>query len=167
MPNVDAVEYLCAEIWPLIRKQLPDETLYIVGADPPPEVLRHHNREHGVEVLGFIPSMAELYRSMQVNVAPLRFGAGVKGKVVSAMTVGLPTVATTIAFEGMELVKGNEILVADDPSLFAGEVVRVCSDPHLWLRLSDAGIAAAQERFSVEAIESKIGSLLRDLGLPA
>src|SRR5262249_34712889 len=110
-PNIDAVNFLCNEIWPRIRAKIPSEILYIVGAKPPAAIQAYHSPENGIHVLGFVQDIQKLYKTIRVNVAPLRYGAGLKGKVVVSMGVGLPTVATSIAVEGAGLENGFGVLV--------------------------------------------------------
>ena len=98
---------------------------------------------------------------IRVAVAPLRYGAGVKGKVNQSMAYGQPVVATPIAVEGMEIVAGSEALVAAEPAEFAEEVVRLYQDPDLWLRLSDAGLANIESHFSFDAASRALQRILR------
>ena len=152
-PNVDAVNWLVAEIVPRIRKQLPDVPVYIAGSNAPRVVQELDGR--GVTVLGFVPDLVPLLDRCRVSVSPLRYGAGVKGKVNEAMAHGLPVVATRMSVEGMGVVEGEEVIVEDDPQAFADAVVRVYRDEALWNRLSRNGLANIRRRFSTEvAIEA-------------
>jgi glycosyltransferase involved in cell wall biosynthesis len=165
-PNVDAVEFLCDAIWPLIRGLLPAAKLVIVGADAPEGVMARHSPSDGVEVLGHVEDLTALYRSARVTVAPLRFGAGLKGKVIASLAVGIPCVVTSIAGEGMPRGGSDAMLVADSPRDFAEAVARIYSDEALWYRISDAGVTYARDNFSVETISGKLRDLLDRLDLP-
>lgn len=165
-PNIDAVHFLCGSIWPIVRGLLPGARLFIVGADAPDEIMAYHALSDGVEILGYIEDLTDLYRAVRLTVAPLRFGAGLKGKVVASLAVGLPCVATTEAAEGMVNGHEAEILVADDPQSFAQAIVKVHSDRELWYRASDAGIDYARRNFSIEATTERLRDLLTRLGLP-
>lgn len=165
-PNVDAVAFLCDAVWPLVRALLPTAKLFIVGADAPAGVTARHSPSEGVEVLGHVEDLTTLYGSARVAVAPLRFGAGLKGKVIASLAVGLPCVVTSIACEGMPRGGPDEMSVADSPRDFAQAVARIYLDEALWYRISDAGIAYARDNFSVETITGKIRDLLKALGLP-
>lgn len=165
-PNVDAVHFLCGVIWPIVRRLLPDADLFVVGADPPAEILAHHAPERGITIAGYVRDLAELYRSVRVSVAPLRYGAGLKGKIVASLAVGVPCVTTSVGFEGMPPGGGEAITVVDDPDDFARAVATIYADPEEWLRRSDAGIAYARENFSIETITAKVSAMLADLGLP-
>ncbi|MCX5848707.1 MAG: glycosyltransferase [Deltaproteobacteria bacterium] len=163
-PNVDAVQYFVAEIMPLLRMRLPGVRFYIVGSKPPAEIQSLATED--VIVTGFVENLNPLLDRMRVSVAPLRFGAGIKGKIGSAMAVGLPVVATSLATEGMSLTDGETILVADDPEIFAQKVSRLYNDEKLWYRLSRAGIAFAERAWGIDAGWNTLSSILRNAGFP-
>ena len=158
-PNVDAVLWFAAEIWPRVRTQMPDLKFHIVGSKITPEV--EALAGHGIEVHGFVEDIHPFLDGCRIAVAPLRYGAGVKGKVNQSMAYGQPVVATPIAVEGMEIKAGNEALVAAEPARFADEIVRLYRDPALWLKLSDAGLANIQAHFSFAAARSALERILR------
>ncbi len=165
-PNIDAVTFLCEEIWPKVRRAVPDLKLRIAGANPPEEILAYGRAEQGIDVLGFVADLYPYYRNSVANVAPLRFGAGIKGKVLAAMMVGLPTVATPVAAEGMGLTDGEDIVIGADAVAMAEGIVRLVRDAALWKKISDASVRAAQRSFSVDAQIPRVRQLLRDLDLP-
>jgi glycosyltransferase involved in cell wall biosynthesis len=165
-PNGDAVRFLCGEIWPRVRRLLPDARLFVAGADPPAEIAACHAPNGGIEILGHVEDLTDLYRTVRVAVAPLRFGAGLKGKVVASLAVGLPCVVTSVAAEGMPQGGADAIVVADDADGFARAIADVHASPQLWYRMSDAGVAYARANFSVETIAGKVRKLLEGLGLP-
>jgi O-antigen biosynthesis protein len=145
-PNVDAALYLVREIVPLLRERLPGVPLYMVGSNPPKAILDLTGA--GIEVLGYVPDLEPWFARCRVSVSPLRYGAGVKGKVIYAMSHGLPVVATRASIEGMHLAEGEEVLVGDDAASFADAVVRLYRDEALWKRLSLAGAASVERHFS-------------------
>jgi glycosyltransferase involved in cell wall biosynthesis len=165
-PNVDAVRFLCGAIWPRVRRLLPDARLFVVGADPPGDIAAFHAPSEGIEIMGHVEDLTDLYRNVRVTVAPLRFGAGLKGKVVASLAVGLPCVVTSIAAEGMPDGSADPIAVADDADGFARAIADIHADPKRWYRMSDAGIAYARANFSIETITEKVRKLLESLGLP-
>lgn len=146
-PNTDALRFFLAEVWPLIRREDPRCEFSIVGAGLPPDVLA--GAPDGVRYLGPIDDTAPWFENLRLTVAPLRYGAGVKGKVVSSLAAGVPCVATPIAVEGMGLEDGDGVLVAATPDLLAGRVLRIHGDPVLWESLSKRGLAEIAERFSL------------------
>ena len=149
-PNVDAVHFLAREILPLVRESLPDVELHVVGDHAPPEILSYASES--VRLLGYVPDVDPLFASARVMVAPLRFGAGAKGKIGEALSYGLPVVTTSVGAEGMGFTNGSEVLVADDPREFAREVVRAYRDGELWQRLSDSGSAHVEKHFTPEVV---------------
>lgn len=113
--------------------------------------------------MGYVPNLGDLFNACRLSVAPLRFGAGMKGKVVTSLSYGVPCVATSVAVEGMRLAGGRGVLVADSPERLAGSVVRAYTSEALWQTLSDGGLAAARELFSVERLRVDLLGLLERL----
>lgn len=149
-PNRDALAWLLADIFPRVRAARPDVRLHVVGdpgLDPPPRC----TGERGIVMHGHVPDLQPLLDGCRVGLAPLRFGAGVKGKVNLAMAHGQPVVATACAVEGMHLQAGREVLVADDAAGFAAQVLRVYDDAVLWQALADRGRESVRRHFSAEA----------------
>ncbi|MBK1632388.1 hypothetical protein CKO31_16915 [Thiohalocapsa halophila] len=163
-PNVDAVQWLCSEIWPLIRRELPGAELSIIGSHMVPEV--EALAGNGVRVLGFVEDIAPVFAKARLSVAPLRYGAGQKGKVVTSLAYGVPCVLTTIAAEGLGLEDASGALIADGPSAFAEAVIRLYHDADLWMRLSDGGLALVDREFSVASNRKRLADLLMELDLP-
>ncbi|CAN5226747.1 glycosyltransferase [soil metagenome] len=163
-PNVDAARWMVQEILPRVRQRLPGIELQLVGADAPPEVLALARRP-GVRYLGHVPDLDPVLDASLASVAPLRFGAGIKGKVNQSLARGLPVVATTCAVEGMFLRDGDDVLVADDAEAFADAIVRLASDSGLWTRLQSAGLENTRRHFSRDAARSVLLPWVQ--GLPA
>ncbi len=158
LPNRDAARWMARDVMPLIWKRYTGTTLHIVGSNPSADVLALAGE--GVDVHGWLPELAPMYASCRVSVAPLRFGAGVKGKVGESIAAGLPTVCTSIAVEGMHLMHGVEVLLADGAMEFADAVVALLTDDGLWGRLADAGPLAIATQFAPEAARSTLQDLL-------
>src|SRR5690606_33511941 len=112
-PNIDAVLWFASEVLPHVRERLPDVRFHCIGADAPPEVAALAALP-GVEVHGYVPDITPYMDGCRLALAPLRYGAGVKGKVNLSMAHGQPVVATGCAAEGMHLVDGRDVLVAND-----------------------------------------------------
>jgi FkbM family methyltransferase len=164
MPNVDAVRYFLGDIWPLIRQRLPGCRFSIVGSKLPAAVLQ--DAPDDVEYLGHIPDVAPWFDRLRLSVAPLRYGAGMKGKVVSSLAAGVPCVGTPIAVEGMALTADRDILVAETPKAFADAVTSVYQDNALWARLSMAGQSYVARENSIGAHTRCLHEMLITLGLP-
>ncbi|HEV7677204.1 MAG TPA: glycosyltransferase [Candidatus Dormibacteraeota bacterium] len=158
-PNVDAVHQLVREILPRIRETVPAR-LWVVGSKPPPEIAAYHGDE--VVVTGFLEDVAEYFRMARVFVAPLRYGAGMKGKIGHALSMGLPTVTSTIGAEGMGLEDGRHALIRDDPMAFAAAVVQLYQDRETWETLSREGLELVRREWTPEAMRSRLETLMAE-----
>jgi glycosyltransferase involved in cell wall biosynthesis len=159
-PNKDAVIYFCENVLPLVHRELPDVRFLVIGADPPAEILRLASDR--VKILGQVPDIDVYLNRCRLSVAPLRFGAGVKGKINQSLAFGLPVVATTLAIEGMFLEHGQSVLVADTARAFAEAVVTLYEDRELWLELSHNGLAVAERCFGPDTARQALASLISE-----
>ena len=157
-PNVDAALYYANEVMPHLRELLPGVTSYLIGSRAPKAVQELGGA--GLEFVGFVPDVVPWFERCRLSVAPLRYGAGVKGKINHSMSLGLPVVATTPAVEGMHLTAGEEIVVADGPRAFAEAIARAYRDEALWNRIAAAGLENVRRHFSPEAARHAIGETL-------
>ncbi|MBN8923476.1 MAG: hypothetical protein BGP10_05695 [Rhodanobacter sp. 68-29] len=153
-PNIDAVNWLVQDIYPRIRQQRPDIQLHLIGDIPEDE--RTKLAGVGIHIHGRVDELSPWMQRCRVALAPLRYGAGVKGKVNMAMSHGLPVVATSLAAEGMSLVDGENVLLADDSGNFASAILRLYDDPRLWLKLSDGALENVREHFSFEKAKATL-----------
>ncbi|HEY5802604.1 MAG TPA: glycosyltransferase [Lysobacter sp.] len=149
-PNVDAVRWFATEVFPRVRAQAPEMVFHCIGSDTPTEI-EALGSEPGVRIHGHVPDLSPYMDGARIAVAPLRFGAGVKGKINLSMAHGQPVVATACAVEGMHLRDGEDVLVADDAAGFAAAVLRLYRDEALWQRLADNGLANVERHFSLDA----------------
>ncbi|MBS0557946.1 MAG: glycosyltransferase [Proteobacteria bacterium] len=157
-PNVDAVLWFVHDAFPRVRAALPDVVFHVIGSKAPKDILELAH--DGVIVHGFVQDIAPFMDGCRLALAPLRYGAGVKGKINMAMSCGLPVVATTPAAEGMHARDGEDLLVADTPADFAAAIVRGYGDPALWTRLSDNGLANVRQHFSFDAAREALRRIL-------
>ena len=164
-PNVDAVQYFVQDIMPLLRERLPGVRVRVVGSSPPPVILEMASEDVIIE--GFVEDLSPLLDQVRISLAPLRYGAGIKGKIGTALAAGLPVVATSLAAEGMGMVEGEHVLVADGPDDFATAIVRLYEDEALWNKLSKAGIEFADQAWGAEAAWTIMADILADLGFEA
>lgn len=162
-PNQDAVLYFVNEIWPLITDALPDCEFWIIGSRMPPEIEALKGEK--IKPIGFVSDLSEVFSTCKLSIAPLRFGAGVKGKVITSLSYGVPCVVTSIASEGTGLMNDHNILVGDTPQEFADAVIKLYSDSETWLRISDHGLTFLNEKFSLEVFEKNLRALISDLGI--
>lgn len=159
-PNGDGVRWFVESVMPLLRQRLPDVVLHCIGSDPTAEILAL--QQPGVVVHGYVADLEPAMQGMRIAVAPLRFGAGVKGKINLSMAHGQPVVATSIAIEGMHLANGEDVLVADDAAAFAAALLRLYQDEVLWNRLSANGLTNVSRHFSIEAATATVTRVFLD-----
>ncbi len=162
-PNVDGVLWFVRAVWPLLRATHTDIRLSIVGGNPPPEILAIAH--DGIEVAGYVPDTLPYLMECWASIAPLRFGAGMKGKVGEAMAAGLPVVATSFGAEGFGLTPGEHLLVADDPKAFADAVSTLLRDYALRLAIGGAGRAFIAARYSPIAVGRQLEALTARLAV--
>jgi glycosyltransferase involved in cell wall biosynthesis len=160
-PNADAAIWFVKDIWPLILSKAPDCRFFIAGSNPGPDILALAKAPN-VEVLGYVADLDPLYDSVRICVAPLRFGAGVKGKVGQSMAHGVPVVTTSIGAEGMQLQDGEQLLIADEPESFARHVLALLHDDALWTRTQTQARDFVQTRFSPKALSAKVEALFNE-----
>ena len=161
-PNVDAAIWFVNSIWPQVREQMPEVDFHLIGSKAPEKVSTL--RGDGVHFHGHVKSLEPWLDGCRLAVAPLRYGAGVKGKVNMSMSRGQPVVATPMAVEGMFVTSGKEVLVAETEQDFADAIVRLYQDEQLWGRISEAGMDNVRQYFSVETASRSLQNLLKELG---
>jgi O-antigen biosynthesis protein len=159
-PNIDAAIWLCQEIMPLIWAKHPEIHLTLLGSNPSPKVKAL--KSDRVSVPGYIKDVEPYFLNHRVFVAPLRFGAGMKGKIGHSLSYGLPTVTTTIGAEGMGLSSGFDAMIGDRAETFAEYVLQLYTDETLWSHISHNAIKAVQQ-YSPEAVKDTIAHILTPL----
>jgi glycosyltransferase involved in cell wall biosynthesis len=159
-PNVDAVLFFVQEIFPLISPRLRDAKFYIIGDNAPPEIVAL--ADDRIVVTGLQRDARPFFDRVKLSVAPLRFGAGVKGKINQSMGCGVPVVATSVAVDGIDLRDREEILVADKPEDFAQAMIDLYQSEDLWSRLSENGIRKTRALYSPDAARKKLDFLFSD-----
>ena len=156
-PNVDAARYFIKDILPLIEAEIGPVHVTLAGSKPTDEILQL--RSSRISVPGWLESLTGLYHEARVVVAPLRFGAGVKGKIGEALTFGVPTVTTPIGIDGMPLVAGHDILVGASPAEFASQVLKLYQDPALWKSIRNSGINTIDQEFGASFARKQVAAL--------
>jgi len=160
-PNVDGVLWYARDVLPRLRQLLPGVPTYVIGSNPPASI-RSLAADDFV-VTDYVKDVTPYFAGCRVSVSPLRYGAGVKGKVNLAMSYGLPVVATSPSIEGMHLDPGNDVLVADDADAFAQAVAEAYADEALWQRLSEGGRENVRTHFSRDVARSALTRLIARL----
>lgn len=150
-PNLDAAKWLVSEILPLIHARRPEVRLWLIGSNPPPEIIALESAH--VRVTGFVSDekLARFYSQARLAVAPLRYGAGVKGKVVEAMCYGVPIVTTTTGAQGLRYAS-DALVICDGPESFSQSVITLVEDDAAWRSMSARALTVAHDRFSAAAM---------------
>ena len=159
-PNVDAAFWLAKDIFPSIARRVPEARLLLVGHDT-----RHRLRPladgHRIVATGSVADVTPLVGEAAVSVAPIRAGSGTRIKILEALALGVPVVSTTLGAEGLDLVPGREIILADAPEAFAEAVVRLLTDRVARETMGRAGRAAVARAYDWDRIEARLGDEVR------
>ena len=156
-PNTDAVLFFAREIFPIVLESLPQVRLYVIGDKAPPEIVALSST--AIVITGYQPDVSFYFNSIKLSVAPLRYGAGVKGKINQSMGFGVPVAATSLAVEGMGLTHGEDVMIGDDPRKFAAVIEQLYVSEILWNRVSRAALAKTNSTYSRHAAEEQLRRL--------
>lgn len=161
-PNYNAVLYLKETIWPLIRKQLPEAEMHVYGAYASKKVNQLHNEKERFLIKGFAEDANEIMQNAKICLAPIRFGAGLKGKLVDAMQNGTPCITTTVGAEGLfGNLKANGF-IEDTPEAFANRAVELYQNENLWKEKQQNGFHIINKRFNKIQFQQKLASILEE-----
>lgn len=158
LPNVDAVIYLKQEIMPLVWKNDPNIDVVIVGSYPPQEVLDLHSDKFIVK--GFVEDVSEYFKHSKLFVAPLRYGAGVKGKIGQSFEWSLPVITTDVGIEGFDVSPFHDDMIGNTPEDFASKILKIYNDETLWNDISDHSKVILKP-FSLQGIDTVLKSVLQ------
>lgn len=163
-PNIDAVKYFAEEIFPLVVKKIPEAKFYIVGQKPPEEVLSLQS--DNIIVTGFVEDIRKEYLLSEVNIAPIRFGSGTLNKIIEAISLGIPTVATNLSVQGFPEELKKYIYTADSNEVFAKKVVDIMNNRSIKNYLLNEGISEIRNKLSwnriVEDLENYLSERIKE-----
>lgn len=159
-PNADAVEYFVMQILPRIRDSFPRARFEVVGRHPPKSLLRLQDHP-GVKIVGEVPDVRSYLLRADVSVAPMRIARGVQNKVLEAMAMGVPVVATAAAIQGIDVTDGQEVLVANQPEEFARQVVRVLRDAELRKTMTKKAWSKMAQAYNWDLVGARLEEHLR------
>jgi polysaccharide biosynthesis protein PslH len=165
-PNLDAIQYLVAEIWPRIRQARPDASLTVVGRDDVAAAAALRGVP-GVTLTGYVDDVSPHFAASRALVVPLRAGSGMRVKILDAFARGVPVVSTPTGHEGIDVEPGVHVLSAADAASFAGQALRLLADDHLAEGLSRAARRLVETRYDVRAVRRALLEAVRAVGVGA
>ncbi|MBU2025435.1 glycosyltransferase, partial [Patescibacteria group bacterium] len=159
-PNIDGIKWFYEKVWPLVKKNNPDIVVKVAGngLDKALSGLASKN----FQILGFVKDLDPFFKSSKIFISPLRYGAGIKGKILLAMSYGLPVVTTSIGAEGIGLKNNKSALIADSPQEFAEKIKRLYTDQELWKKVSKNSLALIRENYSEKKAQERIREILKN-----
>lgn len=163
LPNIDAVEYLVAEIWPLIKKNVPEARLWIVGHSPTDKVL-DFGRRVDIKVSSDVVDITTAYANAHVLLAPIRSGKGTRYKVLEAMATGTPVVTTPLGAEGLEITPGQDVLIGHNSQELANKTIKLLQNTKLQKTISNRAKTVVGQKYGWSVISKKLNELYRQIG---
>lgn len=161
--NKDAVLYFLEKIWPLVKLKRPDATFFAVGQDPPTEIKNISLKDQSIQVTGYVDDIRPYVAKSSVYIVPLRVGGGTRLKVLDAMAQGKAIVSTSIGCEGIETVSGKNIIIADDPPVFAQEIIALFDDQYKRKKLGMAARKMVESKYSWDVIGKQLEDLYKKM----
>jgi glycosyltransferase involved in cell wall biosynthesis len=161
LPNRDAVEYFVRAILPLVQKEIPNVGLIVAGRNPTPEFRARFSDVPAVEFTGTLPDLRPVTAKAAVCIVPLRMGSGTRLKILEGAAMGKAVVSTTMGAEGLDFVPGEEILIADDPAMFAANVVELLRNPARRRAIGQAAHNRVVQDYDIKALERSIAGVFR------
>lgn len=157
-PNIDAVNYLYEEIMPLLWKSLPEISITVIGSNPPPSILELNSEKF--KIVGYVKDVSPYFLNSRIFVAPLRYGAGIKGKIGQSLEYGLPLVTTNIGAEGFDFGENKNLIVGNTTQEIVNNIIKIYQNEEIWNEISLASQKVI-EPFSVDTIKAKVLSLVQ------
>ncbi|MEZ4861309.1 MAG: glycosyltransferase family 4 protein [Caldilineaceae bacterium] len=156
-PNIDAVLYFFQQMYPALRQAIPQLKVLIVGHLPPPEIIAL-GQKPGVTVTGSVPDVRDYMRRSWAMAVPLRLGGGTRLKIVESMVSGLPVVTTRVGAQGLDAQHNQHLLLADSPSDFVQQTIRLLQDPTLQRQLADQALILARATYSWQSLGERFAN---------
>lgn len=161
--NKDAVLYFAKNIWPYVKEKIPDIKFYVIGQDPPPEIVEIAARDSGIEVLGYVDDVRPFVAKAGIYIVPLRVGGGTRLKVLDALAQGKAIVSTSVGCEGIAVEAGKNIIIEDHPMDFANQVIDLLQDEHRRNELSNAARELAETHYSWDIMGKRLQAVYEKL----
>ena len=159
LPNEDAIRYFTEQIMPRIKQAVPEVTLTVVGRDPYPSLVELSKHDPSIIVTGRVEDVRPFIEDAAVYIVPLRIGGGTRLKIYEAMAMEKPIVSTSVGAEGLPIVDGKEILLADTPEEFAEAVIRLFRNESLAAEIGERAATTVREKFGWQTVADKFASI--------
>jgi sugar transferase (PEP-CTERM/EpsH1 system associated) len=163
-PNIDATEYFIRDIWPLLRKEVPDVIFTIAGRSPTNRIKKIASGDSSINVTGYVEDIRPYIDESDIYICPIRDGGGTKLKILDAMSMKKAIVATSVAVEGLDVIHGRHILIADDPKTFVSEILHLLNNSDLKEKLGQNARQFVEKKYSWEIIGREMIDVYRSLG---
>jgi glycosyltransferase involved in cell wall biosynthesis len=163
--NIDGVIWFVKEIFPLIKEKVPEVEFYVVGSKPTREVIRLGNY-NGIKVTGYVPDTREYFHKANAVVVPLRIAQGIQNKILEPMAMGIPVVATPIAFQGIEATKDRDLIVEGEAEKFANAVIKLLGNVHIRKQFSGNARRTIENNYNWIKNLAKFDSILEGGVIP-
>ena len=164
LPNREAVAFLVKKVWPLIRQEMPNAHLHIVGNSPSQTVLDYDNPEEGIKITGNIPDIRDAFATADLLIAPVFSGKGTRYKVLESLASGTPIVATSTAVEGLGLTAGVHVELGDSAVTLAAKTIALLKDANRRESLAKNGLAFLTKRYDWPLISQKLDTIYQQMG---
>ena len=162
LPNIEAVKFLVNRVWPLLKKEVKDVQLWIVGNAPTTEILNFQKQDLGIKVTGNIPDIRDAFKNAHVVAAPVFSGKGTRYKILEAMAAGTPVVATSIAVEGLGVEDGKHVILADSAVEMSDKIARLLKQPKERDQLSRRAKKFVTSQYDWKYISSKLDQVYQE-----
>lgn len=163
-PNLDAMRFFKDEIWPLIKKSVPDITINVIGKNPPDDFLKFSQKDGSFNFLGFVDDVRPYISESAIYVVPLRFGGGSRLKILDALAMGKAIISTKVGAEGINVTNDKDIIIADKPEEFANQIISLLKDTKKLNRMETNARKLAVEQYSWKSIAPKLEWVYQTLG---
>ncbi|NND77517.1 MAG: glycosyltransferase [Flavobacteriales bacterium] len=161
--NIDGLEWFFEKCWPLLKHEVPNIKFYVIGKDPQPRVTKFGRQDEQIIFTGFVEDLEEYYSKTRVTIVPLRFGSGMKVKLLNSLFRGIPTVTTSVGAEGIEVEDGRDIYIKNDPKEFVDSILTLLMHQEVWEKFRDRSRELVHNKYTWKNLLSKHKKEIDDL----
>lgn len=163
-PNIDACLYFLEKIWPELKVEIPEVKFYVVGPNPPKQILEYSKKDKNIIITGYVDDIREYIAKSEVNICPMVSGSGIKNKILESLAMGTPSVVTSIAAEGIpELKDGVNVLIADTPTEFIKKIKLLFEDKQLYKTIAVNGRRLVEESYTWKKVAERFCQIFEEV----